>query len=373
MVQAGSIAIYGATGYTGRAIAAELARRGLTTVLVARNRRGLEELARSLDAPSSTRTASVDDPDAMRAAFAGCSVVVNAAGPFSTTGRAVVEAALDAGCHYVDICADGFVMKTFFDEYDARAQAANKVVVPGVSFYFVLSDLLAHVLAEDQGKLTSISVGYALERWSFTPGSMAAFWDMVGRRLERTGGTLSTVIAGNRAAPDFTFGAQNRRRPMLVYPGGEVVTLPRHIDVDDVRVWMTARTFAPRWAVRALPAVMALVGVLSRSWLGPRLRRAALRLPARDLEAGRAAARFTVEVHAQASGRISKAWVVGRHMYGIGAWLTADAAAKIAAGEVSRRGVLAPAQAFEPRSYLEALRAHELIDVVSIPPDAGAD
>src|SRR5438034_1194971 len=46
--QTGPIAVYGATGYTGRLIAAELRRRGAETVLAGRNRAKLEILAEGM-------------------------------------------------------------------------------------------------------------------------------------------------------------------------------------------------------------------------------------------------------------------------------------------------------------------------------------
>ena len=46
--QTGPIAVYGATGYTGRLVAAELRRRGAEFVLAGRNRAKLEILAEDL-------------------------------------------------------------------------------------------------------------------------------------------------------------------------------------------------------------------------------------------------------------------------------------------------------------------------------------
>lgn len=374
------VVVYGATGYTGRMIVAELLRRGVPMVLAGRSRRDLDDFAHRQERAIPVRIASVDDPVSLRAMLVGASTLVNAAGPFSVTGRPVLEAVLDSGCHYVDTCADAFVMQTFFEEYDARARAARSTVLPGMSFYFVLADLLAHVLAEEQGELESVDIAYALEGWRFTPGSRAAFWDMVGRRLELVDGSLR--VATTQAAPSsFAFlgdageGGATREQSVFAYPGGDVVTVPRHVATKNVTVSMTARTFVPRWATPALPALMAVLGSLSRSRLGPVLRRLSLRLPGRELDEQRAATGFTVEVHVRSRARVGDraAAIRGWHMYGLGAWITADAAARLAAGEVVARGVLAPSQAFDPRKYLAAMRAGcELVRDVSIPHAAGS-
>jgi hypothetical protein len=361
-----SIVVYGATGYTGRMIVEELGRRGLPIVLAGRNGPELERLGRELGERTEIRRASVDDPSSLRAMLSGATVLVNAAGPFSVTGRPLVEAAIEAGCHYLDIGADAFVMKALFEDYDASARRAGSIVLPGASFYFVLSDLLSHFVAEGRGRLDSVEIGYALDSWNFTPGSRAAFWDMVGRRLVFEDGALHAVTR-NPPGSTFHFSEPMGKRRVFAYPGGEVVTVPRHVSAANVSVAMTARTFAPAWALWAFPAVLAIVSAVARSSLGPVLRRASLSAPRRDLEVRRAAAKFTVEVHARAGTQVWVGAIRGRHMYRLGAWLAADAAARIAAGEIEARGVLAPSQAFDARPYLSTLLGNELISSVRLP------
>ncbi|MCU0314953.1 MAG: saccharopine dehydrogenase NADP-binding domain-containing protein, partial [Solirubrobacteraceae bacterium] len=79
-------AIYGATGYTGKLVAAELARRGASMVLSGRSPEKLEAAARAArDAGGDVvriAPAPIDDPAALIAAFDGAATVINAAGPF---------------------------------------------------------------------------------------------------------------------------------------------------------------------------------------------------------------------------------------------------------------------------------------------------
>src|SRR5262245_65394931 len=88
-----SVGVYGATGLTGRFVVAELLRRGLTPVAIARDAAKIaaSDLA-DRDVP--TRTASVDDPSSLARAFVGVAAVINCAGPFIDTAPAVGEAAL---------------------------------------------------------------------------------------------------------------------------------------------------------------------------------------------------------------------------------------------------------------------------------------
>lgn len=100
------IAVYGASGYQGKLVLTELARRNIETVLAGRNPARLEETASAaglLDAER--RVADTSDQEALVRAFRGCDGVINCAGPFTSSGEAVVRAAIAAGCHYVDTSA----------------------------------------------------------------------------------------------------------------------------------------------------------------------------------------------------------------------------------------------------------------------------
>lgn len=359
------IAVYGATGYTGRMVVAELRRRGLPIVLAGRSEHALQADARALGGDVVVRAAAVDDAPALQAAIAGCAVVINAAGPFSMTGQALLEAAIASGCHHVDTCADPFVMQACF-ELDAAARAADVIAVPGMSFYFALADLLAHELA-DGGPLDTVAIGYALDAWRMTRGSRSALWDMVGRRLAFTDGVF-TAVPSDGSLGTYRFTGAARPEHVFAYPGGDVVTVPRHVATSNVTVAMTTRTFVPRWALPAWPVVLGIIGALARSRLAPALRRLASLWPRRDDAAARARTGFTVEIQVGGPAGTRASIIRGRDMYGLGAWIAADAAVRIARQEVTARGVLAPAQAFAAGPYLAALANHELIEHKHVEP-----
>src|SRR6185369_11053987 len=91
------IAVYGATGHTGRFVVDEAQRRGLSVVAVGRS---AARLAQTAPRAAARRVAELDDPASLDAAFAGCAAVINCAGPFLDTAAPVARAALRAGCHY---------------------------------------------------------------------------------------------------------------------------------------------------------------------------------------------------------------------------------------------------------------------------------
>ena len=77
-----AVLIYGASGYTGRLLAARAKARGLPTILAGRSAERLEPLAQSLGLP--WRAVTLNDPAGLDAALQDVAAIVNTAGPFET-------------------------------------------------------------------------------------------------------------------------------------------------------------------------------------------------------------------------------------------------------------------------------------------------
>src|SRR2546423_9062065 len=165
------IAIYGATGHTGRLVAAELLARGQDMVLAGRNADALKELAASLGAPAVV--APLDDLAALRALVEDATVLIHCAGPYSVTGAPVASAAAEAGCHYVDHAVEAHHVKRMFDAFPETARRTGAVMVPSVSFYGGLGDRLAGAVTEGRTGIERVIVGSAVTGWRLTTGAKA--------------------------------------------------------------------------------------------------------------------------------------------------------------------------------------------------------
>ena len=86
-----TVVLYGATGYTGRLVTAQLARRGVPRVLSGRDPGKLAELG------PGTGAVALADERALRDLLDGAAVVINCAGPFTRAGDAVVRAGVEGG------------------------------------------------------------------------------------------------------------------------------------------------------------------------------------------------------------------------------------------------------------------------------------
>src|SRR5579863_5030592 len=86
-----SVAVFGASGHTGRFVVAELLRRGFRPIPIGRDASRLA--ARGFQAHGiETRIANVEDPASLDRALAGAAAVINCAGPFLDTAEPLVAA-----------------------------------------------------------------------------------------------------------------------------------------------------------------------------------------------------------------------------------------------------------------------------------------
>ena len=141
-MNSGAIAVYGATGHTGRFVVAELERRGRCALPIGRSRAPSLD-CRFRDARREWRQASCDDPDSLDEALRGAGAVINCAGPFLDTAPALIEAALRAGIHYFDVTAEQRSVRQSLATYHEEARHRGRVVMPAMAFYGGLADLLA--------------------------------------------------------------------------------------------------------------------------------------------------------------------------------------------------------------------------------------
>src|SRR5882757_4545878 len=157
------IAVYGAYGYQGKLVVAELSRRGIDTVLAGRNPIRLRSVGA---AGADRRTAGTDEHDDLVAAFRGTDAVINCAGPFSASGIAVIRAAVAAGCQYVDTSGEQLYLKRVFDTFTSEA---GVTIVPGANDDCLPSDLIAALVAERVAPVDEVTIALDLIRGASSP------------------------------------------------------------------------------------------------------------------------------------------------------------------------------------------------------------
>jgi short subunit dehydrogenase-like uncharacterized protein len=351
--QSGPIVVYGATGFTGGLIARELRERGADLLIAGRDRGKLEALSEELGGVPTVAVA-LDDDAALRGMLEPCAAVVACAGPFALHGEPLLAAAVDTGTNYLDTTGEQQFIKLVFDRYGEPAARKGAALVPAMGFDFAPGDLIAALAAEGMGSLEEIVVAYCVHGFAPTHGTALS-------ALEVMRGEDVVWSAGDwRPAPRSASGGRWRfpdpigEQRMLRYPAGEQITVPRHVETARVRTLLNGMVVPPR----LMPLAVGLSPLLGLAMRTP-LRRAAgalvRRLPAAPSERDRKASRFTVSCEARSRTGSRRGTVRGSDVYGLTAASLAHGALRCADPSYERSGALAPAQAFDPASFLAAL------------------
>jgi hypothetical protein len=307
-----AIVVYGATGHTGRFVVEELLRQHLPAAVSGRNGTALTELWGHLD----VRPAAVDDPHALDRALKNAAAVINCAGPFATTAEPLIEAAARQRIPYVDVAAEIEANAATF------ARHSETPVVPAMAFYGGLGDLLATALEAER---TAVHVAYGLSSWHPTPGTRVAGQvshdRRSGRRVRFADGRLQ-YHEDRPVQQDWTFpDPLGRRRVIAEFSMADLVTIPSHLDVPEVRTYMTLEA-AGDLADADTPA------------------------PPRDSDQT-----FVVDVRV---GDL-QATATGQDIYAISAPLAVGAVRRILAGETRSSGVAAAGAMFDAVDFLKDL------------------
>jgi hypothetical protein len=339
-----TVAVYGAYGHTGRFVVAEVRERGYVPLLLGRDQDKLLALAQAQPGLQA-RQASVDDPAALDQALNGAAAVINCAGPFATTAAPLVAAALRAGIGYVDVAAEIEANLDTFAHFAQRARAAGTVVVPAMAFYGGLGDLLVTTAMGDWAAADEAHIAYGLSSWHPTAGTLAAgaisSQRRGGRRVRYTGGRLEYH---HDPLPTLQWPFPAPLGPQTVigeFTMADVVTIPSHLAIPQVRTYMTA-TAATDLSAPDAPAPTAVD------------------------ERGRSAQTFLVDVLVRSAGTQRRATAAGQDIYATSAPLAVEAVDRIVTGRTKTTGVASAGAAFDAPDFLHALSTHLSLH---IPPD----
>jgi short subunit dehydrogenase-like uncharacterized protein len=353
LTQSGPIAVYGATGFTGGLIARELKRRGAELLIAGRDRGKLEALSEELGSVPIAAVA-LDDTAGLRETLEPCSVVAACAGPFALHGEPLVAAAVETETHYLDTTGEQGFMRMVFDRYGARAGEKGAALVSGMGFDYLPGDLVAALTAAGMGALEEIVVAYCVHGFEPTHGTALSGLEIM------KGGDVVWSDGDWRPAPRSADGGRWRfpdpigEQRMLRYPAGEQITVPRHIDTARVRTLLNGMVVPPRLMPLAVIS-SPLLGLTMRTPLRRAMGALIRRLPAAPSERSRKASRFTISCEARSKSGARRGTVRGSDVYGLTAVSLAHGALLCANPAYDRSGALAPAQAFDPASFLAAL------------------
>jgi short subunit dehydrogenase-like uncharacterized protein len=223
-MQHNSLLLYGANGYTGQLIARYAAQYGLRPILAGRRKEALEPLAEKLELPY--QVIDLNDRAALIAALGQVKLVVHAAGPFAHTAKQMVEACLQTGTHYTDINGDISVFE-LLKTYDAAAQKAGIMVMPGVGFDVVPTDCIALSLKQQLPDATHLQLAFATEGGSISHGTAMTMAGKLGEggAIRKNGKIERAPLGGEGMWVDFFAGKGTTQKWFVMsIPWGDIST-----------------------------------------------------------------------------------------------------------------------------------------------------
>jgi short subunit dehydrogenase-like uncharacterized protein len=236
------VLLLGAAGNSGRAIAAELAARGLSVRLAGRRRGPLEDLARALAAGGATadvRTVDAGDAASTAGAIAGAGVVLSTIGPFARQAGPVIDACLAARVPYVDIANEWPAVRGLLDR-DEQARAHAVALVTGAGFGPAATETLVLRLVERMGAvpdLVRVAAAAGVTRQSDGVRQTIEESLSEGVALTYRDGQLAREALGSGATV-VTFGGA--RRQMLPGPVGDLETARRASGAPNVVAYIAS-------------------------------------------------------------------------------------------------------------------------------------
>jgi short subunit dehydrogenase-like uncharacterized protein len=336
-----TVALLGARGLVGSLIAGALAALDIEVV----------EVPRTAAAPEAGPDAH--EAGVLERAVAGCDVIVNAAGGEPGMAERAVTAACGTGAHLVDVVPEQTHIRTLCAA-EAPTAAAGIVIVPGAGLQHLVGDTLAHLAGTATRAVREVHVAYTLpDRGAMLADASAGRRRSAAREL--TAPALALVHGELQSEP---IGEQRRLawfpRPVgpshaAAVPGGEAITVPRHLPGVE-----TVRTYVALTGGRS--ELLQFTANLARfERVRERLVRRIERPRTTFGEARRAGIRWGVVAEANGADGVARAWAYGHDPYR----LTANAA--VACVEAVSCGA-APAGV---RSPAELVAPGDLLDVVA--------
>jgi hypothetical protein len=185
MTQARKVLIYGGNGYTGKLIAESLAQRQIPFYFAGRSQdkleSGLEIVRERLGADAwklDAEIVAVDNSiETLTPVFQKCSIVINVVGPFMQVAWPVVEAALNAGCHYMDTTGEQDWTLAIAEKFGKAFEAKGLLLAPATSFMWAAGALAAEVVLEDP-EIDMLDILYQIDNGLPSEASTKSFLRM---------------------------------------------------------------------------------------------------------------------------------------------------------------------------------------------------
>ena len=224
--------IYGANGYTGELIAREAKVQGLNPIIAGRNLNQITSLAKELE--FTCRIFNLLDQHELTKQLSDVQLVLNCAGPFSSTSLPIIKACIQSGTHYLDITGEISVFE-YAHSQNSQAEQSSIVLCPGVGFDVIPTDCIAAKLKQALPDATYLALGFDSNS-GLSPGTAkTAIEGLVQGGKVRIDGQIKTIpLAWKTRKIDFGMG----EKLATTIPWGDVSTAYYTTGIPNIEVYI---------------------------------------------------------------------------------------------------------------------------------------
>lgn len=239
--------IYGATGYTGRMVAARAKEVGLDFVIAGRDEASLLSMEATLGVEH--RTFALDDSAGVQHALEGIDVLLNCAGPFVHTAGTLMAACLHTGTHYLDIAAelDSYQLAV---QRDRDAIDAGVMLMPGCGGSVAMLGSLAARVVERVAVPVSLCIALHVTGALSRGSAISASQHLIAQCLMRKHDVLTPRDPAELR--DFNFGHGLASCFPVTLP--DLITIAHHTGIGQIETYVHVSGNAfPEGRVEAMP------------------------------------------------------------------------------------------------------------------------
>lgn len=247
--------MYGATGHTGKLVAAKLKERGIQATLAGRNPEKLKAVSESAGGLP-YEAFDLNDKKRLDEVVKQHSAVLHIAGPFTLTGPPVVESCLRNGAHYLDITGETQFIQ-WVSSKDEEAKAKGIMLMPATGFDVVPGDCLAVYLKDKLPTATHLDlVTFVIRQPDNSGTALPSHGTLLsgalhiipnGGLIKREGSFAKEGIG--RRSRKFSLGDGKDPFDAFSFPAAELACTDKSTKIPNITVYFPGSFSWPFWAL----------------------------------------------------------------------------------------------------------------------------
>jgi len=292
------------------------------------------------------------DPDTLGALMRSTRIVANMAGPYYKTGFTVLDAAIAAETHYLDLCDDADITVPILSR-DAAAREAGVTAIIGLGSTPGMSNILIRLAVDHLGGADDVEIAWVVDANDMTEAATKHFWHCFN--LVDFDGTVHGVpLPSELESREIDFPGNVGRQTVVRLAHPEPLTVPRFLPVKRAVNYGAIAPIDAQSVAAALAAVADEQQPGSSSVRTDQLIKGFQHFLARFAGGPRIGSGLQIDVHSNGNG-LRYASGADTSMEDATGVPAAAGVLMIAEGNVPAGGVFAP-EALNPSQFFAALR-----------------